>query len=66
MKRIFNNIICLGTALILGMAAVSCESYLDKEADSTILEETPFVNFRNLQGFAEEIDNCIPDKERSN
>ena len=66
MKRIFNNIICLGSALILGMAAVSCEAYLDKEADSTISEETPFVNFRNFQGFVEEIYNCIPDKEKCN
>ena len=48
------------------MAAVSCEAYLDKEADSTISEETPFVNFRNFQGFVEEIYNCIPDKEKCN
>ena len=65
MKRIFNNIVLIGSALILGMAAVSCEAYLDKEADSTISEETPFVNFRNFQGFVEEIYNCIPDKENA-
>ena len=48
------------------MSAVSCSSYLDKEADSTISGETPFVNFRNFQGFVEEIYNCIPDKEKCN
>ena len=66
MKRIFNIIVCLGSALILGMSAVSCEKYLDKEADSTISGDTPFVNFRNFQGFVEEIYNCIPDKEKCN
>ena len=50
----------------MGLSLVSCESYLDKEADSTISGETPFVNFRNFQGFVEEIYNCIPDKEKCN
>lgn len=44
----------------------SCESYLDKEPDSTISGETVFVNFRNFQGFVEEIYNCIPDKQKCN
>ena len=66
MNRIFNTIICLGFALMLGMSAVSCESYLDKEPDSTISGETAFVNFRNFQGFVEEIYNCIPDKQKAN
>ena len=48
------------------MSAVSCSSYLDKEADSTISGDTPFKNFRNFQGFVEEIYNCIPDKEKCN
>ena len=48
------------------MSVVSCESYLDKEADSTISGDTPFKNFRNFQGFVEEIYNCIPDKEKCN
>lgn len=48
------------------MSLVSCEAYLDKEPDSTISEETAFVNFRNFQGFIEEIYNCIPDKEKCN
>ena len=48
------------------MSLVSCEAYLDKEPESTISEETAFVNFRNFQGFIEEIYNCIPDKEKCN
>ena len=49
-----------------GMSLVSCEAYLDKEPESTVSEETAFVNFRNFQGFVEEIYNCIPDKEKCN
>ena len=66
MKRIFNTYILLGLFLVLGMSLVSCEAYLDKEPESTISEETAFVNFRNFQGFIEEIYNCIPDKEKCN
>ena len=51
---------------MLGMSLVSCEAYLDKEPESTVSEETAFVNFRNFQGFIEEIYNCIPDKEKAN
>ena len=51
---------------MFGMSLVSCEAYLDKEPESTISEETAFVNFRNFQGFVEEIYNCIPDKEKCN
>ena len=48
------------------MSLVSCEAYLDKEPDSTVSEDAAFVNFRNFQGFIEEIYNCIPDKEKCN
>ncbi len=51
---------------MLGMSMVSCDAYLDKEPDSTISEEEAFKNFRNFQGFVEEIYNCIPDKEKCN
>ena len=51
---------------MFGMSLVSCEAYLDKEPESTVSEETAFVNFRNFQGFVEEIYNCIPDKEKCN
>ena len=44
----------------------SCEDYLDKSPESTVSEEDAFKNFRNFQGFIEEIYNCIPDKEKCN
>ena len=50
----------------LNTALVSCEDYLDKEPDSTVSPDDAFVNFRNFQGFVEEIYNCIPDKEKCN
>jgi hypothetical protein len=45
------------------MGMVSCTDYLDKEPDSTVGAEDAFKNFTNFQGFAEEIYNCIPNKE---
>lgn len=44
----------------------SCEDYLDKEPSSTVSGEEAFKNFRNFQGYIEEIYNCIPDKEKCN
>ena len=51
---------------VLALGMTSCTSYLDKEADSTVSEETAFKNYRNFQGFIEEMYNCIPDKEKCN
>ncbi len=51
---------------MLGMSMVSCESYLDKEPDSTVSPDAAFKNFRNFQGYVEQIYNCIPDKEKCN
>lgn len=64
MKKI--QIICGIFAGVLAMGMMSCTSYLDKEADSTVSEETAFQNYRNFQGFIEEMYNCIPDKEKCN
>ena len=52
--------------LLFSLGFSSCEDYLDKEADSTVSEDEAFKNFRNFQGFIEEIYNCIPDKEKNN
>ena len=35
-------------------------------SDSTVSADDAFANFRNFQGFVEEIYNCIPDKEKCN
>ncbi len=66
MKSIFKISIWLGLSLMLGMSMVSCEAYLDKEPESTVSPDAAFMNFRNFQGFVEEIYNCIPDKEKCN
>ena len=51
---------------VLALGMTSCTDYLDKEGDSTVSPETAFKNYRNFQGFIEEIYNCIPDKEKCN
>ena len=61
MKKIYKLLICSGL-LCLTIGFSSCESYLDKEADSTVSEGEAFKNFTNFQGFVEENYNCIPDK----
>ncbi len=47
-------------ALLAGMSLTSCEDYLDKEPASDVSADLAFKNFRNAQGFVEEIYNCIP------
>lgn len=46
-------------AAYLGMT--SCEDYLDKAPESTVSSEDAFKNFKNFQGFTEELYYCIPD-----
>lgn len=65
MKKIYKNLLC-GGFFLLSLGLVSCEDYLDKEADSTVSEQEAFKNFTNFQGFVEQIYNCIPDKEKNN
>lgn len=43
------------------VGGVSCKKYLDKAPESIVSEETAFKDFRNFQGFTEELYNCIPD-----
>lgn len=45
--------VCLGIT--------SCEDYLDKAPESTVSESDAFKNFKNFQGFTEELYYCIPD-----
>lgn len=67
MKNKIKNFLLTGCVLLaLGTSLSSCQDYLDKEPDSTVSADDAFVNFRNFQGFVEEIYNCIPDKEKCN
>lgn len=56
----------MGISLMTMTAFTSCEDYLDKEPESTLSGDDAFKNFKNFQGFVEEIYNCIPDKEKCN
>lgn len=49
--------------LVLGM--VSCKKYLDKSPEASISEQDVFINFRNFQGFTEELYSCIPDMSKA-
>lgn len=67
MKRIYKTFLWSGfLSLALSLCLTSCEDYLDKSPESTVSDEDAFKNFRNFQGFIEEIYNCIPDKEKCN
>lgn len=50
----------LGMLLIL-FGSISCTDYLDKDPDSVISDQDAFQNFKNFQGFVEEMYNMIPD-----
>lgn len=43
----------------MGIAS-SCTDYLDKSPESDYQENDPYKNFKNFQGFTEELYNCIP------
>lgn len=61
MRKLYKTLLYGGLfAVALGLS--SCEDYLEKDPDSTVLEEDVYKNFMNFQGFVEEIYNCIPDK----
>ena len=55
-EYIFRSLL-LVSAMVL---AASCTDYLDKEPKSDIDPEQPYVNFRNFQGFVEELYSAMP------
>ena len=68
--KYFSNIKSLlyGCLLLLacGASFVSCTDWLDKDPESIVAEDEAFKNYRNFQGYIEEIYNLIPDKEKVN
>ena len=68
--KYYNNIKTLlcGSLLLLagGVSFTSCKEWLDKDPESIVAEDEAFKNFRNFQGYIEEIYNLIPDKEKVN
>lgn len=67
MRKIYNSLTLIGLlGLALCLNLTSCKDYLDREAGTTVSPDDAFKNFKNYQGFIEEIYNCIPDKEKCN
>ena len=68
--KYYNNIKSLlcGSLLLLagGVSFTSCTDWLDKDPESIIAEDEAFKNYRNFQGYIEEIYNLIPDKQKIN
>jgi hypothetical protein len=60
MKNLFTKIL-LPLIIVLGTGAMSsCKKYLERSPLADIKETDPYKNFRNFQGFTEELYNCIP------
>lgn len=60
MKHSFIKIL-LPAALLLGAIQISsCKKYLERSPLTDIGATDPYKNFRNFQGFTEELYNCIP------
>lgn len=57
MKKIIS--LTIFTIVVLTLST-SCKDYLDKSPLSDIKESEPYKNFKNFQGFTEELYNCIP------
>lgn len=51
----------LGSLLLVLFSMTSCTDYLDREPDSEISETDAYKNFRNFQGFVEELYALAPD-----
>ncbi|MBT1689458.1 RagB/SusD family nutrient uptake outer membrane protein [Dawidia soli] len=64
MKKIYNTRRMGHLLFATAVALLSCQDFLDKEADAIVAEGEAFKNFNNFQGYIEEIYNCIPDKEK--
>jgi len=60
MKYTFRKIILPVLVLAVTLSLSSCKKYLERSPLANITDEEPFKNFRNFQGFTEELYNCIP------
>ena len=68
--KYMNNIKSLffGSLLLMlgNVSFTSCTDWLDKDPESIVGEDEAFKNYRNFQGYIEEIYSLIPDKEKIN
>ncbi len=59
-KYRIKTVLAFLTFVLGAWGIISCEDYLDKAPLSDIDAEEAFKNFKNFQGFTEELYNCIP------
>src|SRR4051812_48543080 len=60
MKNYMKKLVML-VLVVLGTSTLnSCKKYLERSPLADILETDPYKNFRNFQGFTEELYNCLP------
>ncbi|MDO4981306.1 MAG: RagB/SusD family nutrient uptake outer membrane protein [Prevotellaceae bacterium] len=61
------SLLC-GSMLLLaaGASLTSCTDWLEKDPEAIVAEDEAFKNYRNFQGYIEEIYSLIPDKEKIN
>jgi hypothetical protein len=67
--KYINNIkplLCGTLLLVAGSTFTSCTDWLDKDPESIVAEDEAFKNYRNFQGYIEEIYDCIPDVQKVN
>ncbi len=61
------SFLCGSLLLTAGVASMtSCTDWLEKDPEAIVAEDEAFKNYRNFQGYLEEIYNLIPDKEKVN
>lgn len=60
MKNYNKIILYCGLFFFLAGSFTSCTNYLDVRPNSTVNPDDNYKNFKNFQGFTEELYNCIP------
>lgn len=60
MRNFSNKILLPFTIILVILTLGSCKKYLERSPLADIEETDPYQNFRNFQGFTEEMYNCIP------
>src|SRR5690606_32605707 len=60
MKKYYKLILLPLTIAVIGMGMSSCKKYLDAAPATSIDDAEAFQNFRNFQGFTEELYNAVP------
>src|SRR3954467_11172230 len=59
--KTYTKIILFMAIVLVNLCAVSCRKYLDRSPAAAIADDEAFVNFKNFQGFTEELYHCVPD-----